>query len=696
MAGSVDGSAPMSDQAAVEAAGNLVALENQAALLISRGQFREAEALYRRLLAAGLRACAVYCNLAAICGMQGRLNESVQLLAEALRVNPDHPDAHNNLGSALKGLGDLDGAIASYREAVRLNPSFVDAHQNLGRALKEAGRLADAAVALRRALELNPRSATLCCRLADLLQAQDDGLAAIDLYRRAVQLDPSHVDACYGLANALRKQGDARAAVGIYRRAIAINPGLAEVYNNLGNALQDLADHEAAITAYGQALALRPTYAEAHFNLGNALQECRRCDAAMESYRRAIEFKPDCAEAFNGLANCMIDQGNHAEAMACYERALLLKPSYPEAHHNLAIAFHLQGRLDRAVAAYRKALEFQPDYPNAQKNLAMVELLLGDYTSGLARYEHRLRAPGFAPLLATPPTPRWDGRPLGRGDRLVLIGEQGLGDTLQFMRYVIPLRRQGVNVSLCAQPRLHGLIRASGLDQEPLTPEQACRVSDALWLPLLSLPRHLGVSPEHPLVVEPYIQTSPALMASWRDRLSGDRRPIIGLNWQGNPDQERGASKGRSLPLECFAPIAERTEASLLSLQKGSGSEQLQACSFADRFVGCQGLISDAWDFLETAAIVATCDLVITSDTSVAHLAAGMGRPTWLLLQALPEWRWGLEGETSFWYPSMRLFRQAEPGNWAELIERVVGALSGEALGSSPDRLSPPIRTTTH
>ena len=180
-----------------------------------------------------------------------------------------------------------------------------------------------------------------------------------------------------------------------------------------------------------------------------------------------------------------------------------------------------------------------------------------------------------------------------------------------------------------------------------------------------------------------YIHTSKEPTVKWKKILADEQRPIIGINWQGNPSQERTNSAGRSLSLKTFAPLANKSKTTLLSLQKGFGSEQLETCSFKDRFVSCQDQINETWDFLETAAIIANCDLIITSDTSVAHLAGGMGKTTWLLLKKVPDWRWGLDGETTFWYPSMRLFRQKERGNWDEVMQRVAEALQQDLGGGS-------------
>ena len=241
---------------------------------------------------------------------------------------------------------------------------------------------------------------------------------------------------------------------------------------------------------------------------------------------------------------------------------------------------------------------------------------------------------------------------------------------MQYMRYIPYLRNQGLNVSFCAQKKLHSLIKASGIDANPLTPEQSTLVSKGEWIPLLSLLKHLKVSPENPIITEPYICSTDELEKKWSNLLSKEKRPIVGINWQGNPDMEKN-HQGRSLPLETFSGLFDHNEIIMLSLQKGFGSEQLENCSFKNKFVECQPVINSSWDFLENAAIIENCDLIITSDTSIAHLAGGMGKKVWLLLKDIPYWTWGLELESTFWYPSMRLFRQRERQNWNEVMGRV-------------------------
>ena len=253
----------------------------------------------------------------------------------------------------------------------------------------------------------------------------------------------------------------------------------------------------------------------------------------------------------------------------------------------------------------------------------------------------------------------------------MVVSEQGLGDTIQFMRYIPYLQKLGIDVTFCAQQKLHSLIKSSGIHSNPITPAQANKISKGYWIPLLSIPRHLAINPENPIIVEPYINSKKKFKRKWKHILSKEQRPIIGINWQGNPDVEKNLLKGRSLSLESFAHIAKNKNYKLLSLQKGFGTDQLESCSFKNQFVSCQKEINNIWDFEEIAAIILNCDLIISSDTSIAHLAGGIGKSTWLLLHKTPEWRWGLKKENTFWYPSMRLFRQQEKHNWNKVTKKV-------------------------
>jgi tetratricopeptide (TPR) repeat protein len=473
-------------------------------------------------------------------------------------------------------------------------------------------------------------------------------------------------------------------------RALALDPGDAQAHNLLGIAHRQAGESQEAIACFRRALAIRPDSPGALNNLGIALQELGDRPGAIDAYRRAIHVQPDFAEAHSNLGHCLALMGQDQAARDSLERALALRPELADAHNNLGHLLLGEGALEEAITAFSRAISLHSGHVAAHVNRAQALLLAGDYRRGWEDYEWRLAAQ--RPVIAhpQPAAPRWEGGPLAAGERLLLLAEQGLGDTLQFARYVPLLRHRGIPTRLCAPRELHGLLQASAVESDPLCPEDAEIHREGPWLPLLSLPGLLGVSVNQPLASEPYLRTSPERMERWRRRLAGETRPLIGLGWQGNPLAEAGTQRGRSLPLKTFAPLAEVTGGTFLSLQKGAGAEQLRDCGFRQRFAGCQDEVDASWDFLDAAALVACCDLVISSDTALAHLAGGMGRPTWLLVKHVPDWRWGLVGEGSSWYPSLRVFRQRQPGDWAGVMGRVADALAalpaatpaaGQALG---------------
>ncbi len=410
-------------------------------------------------------------------------------------------------------------------------------------------------------------------------------------------------------------------------------------------------------------------------NYGSILQSLGKLKEAEFSYRKAIQIKPDYADAHSNLGVLLRGLGKLKEAEVSTRKTIEIKPDFYKAHYNLGNLLKELGKLQDAELAYHKAIEIKPDYAEAYWNLSLLELLQGDYQNGLENYEFRSKINLIISPHGNTKIHRKDDQNLHKGDKLLVIGEGGFGDTLQYMRYVPYLRTLGLEISFCPQSQLHSLIQSSGIDLNPLTPEQVNQISEGKWIPLLSLPRYLKVSPDNPLITEPYILSTDKLNQKWKNILAQEKRPIIGINWQGNPKMEK-TYQGRSIPLETFATLARNNNFKLLSLQKGFGSEQLETCSFRHKFVQCQQQIDSTWDFLENAAIIENCDLIITCDTSIAHLAGGMGKKVWLLLKDIPFWTWGLEGESTFWYPSMKLFRQKERHNWQEVMERVSMALS--------------------
>ncbi len=442
------------------------------------------------------------------------------------------------------------------------------------------------------------------------------------------------------------------------------------IFSNYALILYEFGKYNQAEKLVIKSIEINPEIAESHNTLGNILIELGRLKEAERSFRKAIKLKPELGDLYNNLGNVLSNMGNLKEAESMTRKAIDINPNFAGAYSNLGSTLIDLGKLNEAERSLLQAIKLQSDFAEAYFNLSFIELLKGDYESGQNHYEYRFKKNPPCYLYANPIIKRFDDKDLQKGEKLLVISEQGLGDTLQFMRYIPYLRELGLDISFCAQSKLHTLIKASNIDDNPLTTKEANKVSEGKWIPLLSIPKFLKVTPENPIISKPYIHSKDELRSKWKDLLSKEKKPIIGINWQGDVVAEK-RFYGRSIPLEIFSVLLDSNDISMLSLQKGFGSEQLNNCSFKDTFVDCQNLIDSTWDFVENAAIIDNCDLVITSDTSIAHLAGGMGKKVWLLLRKSSFWTWGLYENKTFWYPSMKLFRQKEMYNWHELMERV-------------------------
>ena len=328
------------------------------------------------------------------------------------------------------------------------------------------------------------------------------------------------------------------------------------------------------------------------------------------------------------------------------------------------------GKPRQAARAFCTSLRFDPENNNSKAYLSIPLLLHGSYKEGLQLYEYRHTIKTL--LYALPTLPLRENDKLILSDEILLVVcEQGFGDCIQFIRYVIYLQRIGVQVTVCVHDQLVGLIKKGTELKNVISPSEVPKINSGKWLPMLSLPLALGVTPSNPIISEQYIFPEPTLMGKWSELLGEDSRPIVGIAWKGNPVQEKTTNKGRSAALSHFENLLADSRFRFLSLQKGDGAEELASFYSTENFVQCQEDISNEFDFEETSAIISCCSLVITVDTCVAHLAGSMGTPVYILLKKIPEWRWGLNGEECFWYPSAKLWRQTKDGDWQELMQRV-------------------------
>jgi tetratricopeptide (TPR) repeat protein len=462
--------------------------------------------------------------------------------------------------------------------------------------------------------------------------------------------------------------GEPAAALRNFSVAVTLDHCDRETRNGVAAALNDLGEFARALAAAEAMLRLWPDFAFAHYNRGVALAGLGRPQEALESYRRAIAQKPDFAAALNNAAVLLARASGGEAALALFDRALAIDPAFAAAHGNRGRALIDLGRDEEALAGCERALALNPR--DAESGLARAHLLLasGRIREGLEGLEARRRLPRWIERRFA--FPEWRGGDAA-GKKILVWAEQGLGDAIQFCRYAGLLASRGAQVTLAVQPSLRRLLadlpdlRVSGLDD-------AAAPHD-LHAPLMSLPRLLGLD-EKTLFAEPArIEVDAARAARWRARLDAGIFHI-GVAWQGNPNGE--VDRGRSFALAALAPLGGIAHVKLWSLQKHAGAEQLR--ELGGRFqVEDLGPDFDAGPdaFLDTAALMASLDLVVASDTAVAHLAGTLRRPVWVALQVASEWRWLRGREDSPFYPTARLFRQKRPGDWAEVFERMALAL---------------------
>jgi len=405
------------------------------------------------------------------------------------------------------------------------------------------------------------------------------------------------------------------------------------------------------------------------------LKNVGRIDEAIENYNEAICLKPDYAEAHNNLGIALKEQGRLAEAVESYEQAVRLRPHYAEAHNNMGIALHANGEHDRALECCERAIQLVGDYAQAHWNRSLVLLLKGRFTEGWEEYRWRRRTNLAAS--AYPHTfdePSWDGEPFA-GKRLLVHYEQGLGDNLQFVRYLPMVKQLGGTVIFETPGSMYGLLRTlDGIDElVEASPERPPDVEFDSYTSLMDLPGIFGTTLETIPANVPYIHADPAKVERWRGRLSGPRFKV-GIVWGGRPTgpNEVLSLQYRSCGLEHFAALADVDAVALYGLQKGPPAVQVD--QLPER-ITVSNLGEEFDDFADTAAAVENLDLIVSIDTSVAHLAGAMGKPVWVLLKSDADWRWLLDREDNPWYPTMRLFRQRRPGDWNEVLSRVAGEL---------------------
>ena len=577
--------------------------------------------------------------LAAAHVMNGRLADAERVMRRAVEVWPDLPHLHSNLGNVLRDLGRLQDAERSLRAALRLHPQYPDLHNNYGVVLVDLGR--------RHAAERS--------------------------FRRALQHQPDHASARHNLGRSLHEAGRHGEAVQAFDDLLRAHPGLAGGHCDLGVALRSLGNLERARSSLLEALRIEPGLVPARMALGGVLHDLGRATEAADQFRAVTEAWPGTAEAHLGLGVAVNLLGRFADAEASLTTALRQRPDLPEAYNSLGDTLRNMRRLDEATVALQAALRLRPTYPEAQVSLAFVHLQAGRYAEGWRLHEARWGA-GPWRKRTRPAGPAWRGERLD-GRRLLLLAEQGLGDTLQFCRYA-SLIPPGGRIVLQVQAPLVRLLRSLAGVEAVYAPTDMPAQSD-VQQSLMSLPHIFGTTLDTVPTGIPYLRADPSQVAAWRDRLSSLPGLRVGLVWAGDPSM--AADSRRSLTLAELAPLAPLDGVSYVSLQLGALAGQRAPAGLSLHDVA--GQLSD---FADTAAAVSALDLIIAVDTAVIHLAGALGRPAWLLNRFDTCWRWLAAGDSSPWYPTLRLFRQPAPGDWATVLQNVRDALQDLARNPPP------------
>jgi len=633
----------------------------------------------------------------------GQLEEARRAYAALLDSQPDQADALHLLGLVESALGNHTRAIRLISDAIAINGGAASYRANLGLAYQKAGMTDEAIQSYYEALKLEPNSASTVAKLGRALTTQGDFDSAIAVLQRAVEMEPANSDSINALAVALAASGNTRDAMTQFESALTLDETHDEARGNLVVALISCGDKEAgqlnwevAAAYYRKATLYSPSSTAAHFNLAVCLTALEQPQLAQRCYEFALLTDPNHKGALNNLA-LLLHKGEETErALICYQRALEIDDAYLDARYNMAVTLGDLERFDEAIAEYEKllsqnsghsnalnnlggialsnnrvsaaiahynaALEANPDHPEAGWNCSLAKLALGEFQTGWEGYELRTKQKNFP--VRTFASERWTGQELS-GKRIMVWAEQGLGDTLQFCRFLPQLISAGATVFLECQQPLKVLLEHLCCGVAVVGRGETLPETD-YHSPLLSLPGLLETRLEN--IPPPASLNLPAEhIEKWRRRLAPIPGTKVGLCWSANPANFAG--RKRSASLKKWEPLLSTPGLTFFSLQRGTPAKEVY------EFPGVIPLEEEATDILDTAAIISQLDLVITVDTMMAHLAGSIGCPVWTMLPYAADWRWMLDRADSLWYPTMRLWRQSKPGDWEGVAARAAIAL---------------------
>ena len=559
--------------------------------------------------------------------------------------------------------GNLNSAEIILKRVLAAHTKNLPALHILGLIKASQSKHKEAAELLKRAIRLSPVDSSLHYNLAKALQESGADKESLPHHKKAIELNPANLEAWLNYGRSLSRIGLNSDALNVYTKSLQINPNYIEALVNIGATLKDLQRYDEALNYADKTIAINPNFSEAWSNRGIALKELKRYDEALSSYDKAISLKPEYHEAYSNRGVTLNELKRYDEALSSYDKAISLKPDYHEAYSNRGVTLNELKRYDEALSSYDKAISLKPDYFDAHWNRSLTQLVTNNFDNGWKNYEYRWKK-NKSESMHHQQFPLLTNLSEISGKSVLIWSEQGYGDTIQFSRFIEKLIELKANVIFEVQEPLKALFENSFVHPKIISQGEPTGDID-FQLPLLSLPLLFAIDISNIPSATSYIQDAKENSVLWRHKLNLTNKKInIGIACSGN--EKHLNDKNRSMDLRFFEPIAD--QANLFLIQKDlKASDQ----DFLYKRPDIKFLGDEIKSFNDSASIIQAMDLVITVDTSLAHLSGALGKPTIILLPWNPEWRWLLDRQDSPWYPMVKLFRQPNLGNWEAIIKEV-------------------------
>ena len=683
--------------------GHLGVQEILATALLKAGQFQKSLAAHQKAIKLGVHHAAIFLHKGIVEARLKLNDEALESFKDALLLRDNYALAHNNLGKLLGDMGRMEESLQSFDAAIKIDPNYQDAHYNKAIALIGSGAHQAALEHLNRVLKLdNHHPSAKFYRLTALeATGQIDLTAYLDGLQDLVQSDPTHVDSLNAIGNVYKAQHQFNQALAVFDRALGVDPHFAAAHSNRGIILNELKRYEEALASFDraihlhdqlvepyvnrvislmgvfreeealgsadQAIFISPHLAEAYSNRGLVLIKLMRFEEALDALSTAIQLDPDLAEAYSNLSDALWNMGQSAAALEHAKKAIDLRPDLASAHNNLAIILLGSLKLDEALSSFDQAIALDPESADAHFNRSLLLQLQGNLFEGLKAYEWRWRGP-FRRFVRDFVRPLWLGDEALDGKTILLSSEQGFGDAIQMIRYLPHLATKATKVIVEAPAPLATLFEAMAVAAEIIPRGESLPDFD-VYCPLMSLPLAFKTDLDSIPDQTPYLRVPDDRQAVWEPLLANKTRPRIGLVWSGSTEHRN--DRNRSIPLELFENLLKLPFEFHVLQKEIREVDQKKMPDFTNLQLHTESL----HNFADTAALVAHMDVVISVDTSVAHLAGALGVPIWILLPFSPDYRWMLDRKESPWYPSATLWRQQDLGSWDEVLKQVEVAL---------------------